>query len=84
MNAAIAAAVAGVDLSGYYTSAQTDAAMAAALVPMTLSNAPAWSGNTTRELLKGSNVTQNLKGRWTPASPTPSRLITRQRKSMQR
>ncbi|CAE7439803.1 unnamed protein product, partial [Symbiodinium necroappetens] len=60
MDAAIAAAVAGIDLSAYYTAAQTDAAIAAALVPVALSNAPAWAGNTTWELLKGSNVIRNL------------------------
>ena len=38
----------------------SDAAIAAALVPVTLSNAPLWSGNTTWELLKGGNVLRNL------------------------
>ena len=41
----IANAVAGIDLSPYYTLAQTDAAITAALVPVTLSNAPAWGAN---------------------------------------
>ena len=59
-DSAIAAAVGGIDLSPYYTAAQTDAAIAAALVPVTLSNAPAWVGNTTWELLKGTNVIRNL------------------------
>eukprot|EP00439_Symbiodinium_sp_Y106_P035638 s6685_g4.t1 len=59
-DAAIAAAVGAVDLSGYYTSAQTDAAITAALVPVTLGNAPAWAGQTSWELLKGSNVLRNL------------------------
>ena len=53
--------MAGIDLSGYYTAAQTDAAIAAALVPVTLSNAPAWVANPpTWELLKGTNVLRNL------------------------
>ena len=44
MDAAIATVVGGIDLSPYYTSAQTDAAIAAALVPVApLSNVPAWS-----------------------------------------
>ena len=61
MDAAIAAAVAGLDLSPYYTSAQTDAAILAALVPVALSNAPAWGANPpTWELLKGTNVLRNL------------------------
>ena len=59
-DSAIAAAVAGIDLSPYYTAAQTDAAIAAALVPVTLGNAPAWAGNATWQLLKGSNVIRNL------------------------
>ena len=59
-DAAIPAAVGAVDLSGYYTSAQTDAAITAALVPVTLGNAPAWAGQTSWELLKGSNVLRNL------------------------
>ncbi|CAE7731333.1 unnamed protein product [Symbiodinium microadriaticum] len=61
MDAAIAAAVAGLDLSPFYTSAQTDAAILAALVPVALSNAPAWAANPpTCELLKGTNVLRNL------------------------
>ena len=40
MNAAIASAVGAIDLSGYYTSAHTDAAITAALVPVALNNAP--------------------------------------------
>ncbi|CAE7476412.1 unnamed protein product, partial [Symbiodinium necroappetens] len=61
MNSAISAAVAGIDLSPYYSSAQTDAAITAALVPVTLSNAPAWGANPpTWELLKGTNVLRNL------------------------
>ena len=59
-DSAIAAAVAGIDLSPYYTAAQTDAAIAAALVPVSLGNAPAWAGNATWQLLKGSNVIRNL------------------------
>ena len=70
MDAAIAAAVGGIDLSGYYTAVQTDAAIAAALVPVTLSNAPAWVGNTTWELLKGTNVLRNLHF----AAPTSASL----------
>ena len=61
MNSAIAAAVAGIDLSPYYTAAQTDAAITAPLVPVTLSNAPAWGANPpTWEPLKGANVLRNL------------------------
>ena len=61
MDAAIAAAVAAIDLSPYYTSAQTDAAITAALIPVTLANAPAWGANPpTWELLKGTNVLRNL------------------------
>ncbi|CAE7339270.1 unnamed protein product, partial [Symbiodinium necroappetens] len=61
MNSAIAAAVGAIDLSGYYSSAQTDAAITAALVPVTLSNAPAWAANPpTWELLKATNVLRNL------------------------
>ena len=61
MNAAIASAVGAIDLSGYYTSAQTDAAITAALVPMALNNAPEWTANPpTWELLKGTNVLRNL------------------------
>ena len=40
MNDAIASAVGAIDLSGYYTSAQTDAAITAVLVPVALNNAP--------------------------------------------
>ena len=43
-----------------YTSAQTDAAIAAALVPVTLSNGQTWNGGPTFELLRGSNVLRNL------------------------
>ncbi|CAE7462301.1 unnamed protein product, partial [Symbiodinium microadriaticum] len=53
MDAAIAAAVGGIDLSAYYTSSQTDATITAALVPVALSNAPAWgepSDNVLRNL----------------------------------
>ena len=39
---------------------RTDAAIGAALVPVTLSNAPARSENTTWELLKGTDVFRNL------------------------
>ncbi|CAE7504315.1 unnamed protein product, partial [Symbiodinium necroappetens] len=53
-------AVAGIDLSVFYTAVQTDATIAAALVTVTLSNAPAGAGNTTWELLKGSNVIRNF------------------------
>ena len=57
----IATAVANIDLTPYYTSAQTDAAITAALVPVALSNAPAWGANPpTWELLKGTNVLRNL------------------------
>ena len=56
-DSAIAAAVAGIDLSPYYTAAQTDAAIAAAFAPVILGNAPAWAGNATWQLLKGSNMT---------------------------
>ena len=59
--AAIDAAVGAVDLSGFFSSAQTDAAITSTLAPVTLSNAPAWTGNPpTWELLKGSNVIRNL------------------------
>ena len=62
MNAAIASAVGAIDLSGYYTSAETDAAITAALVPVALNNAPEWTANPpTRELLKGTNVLRNLR-----------------------
>ena len=61
MNDAIASAVGAIDLSGYYTSAQTDAAITAALVPVALNNAPEWTANPpTWELLKGTNVLRNL------------------------
>ena len=54
-NAALAAA-----LVQYYTATQVDT-ITAALVPVTLSNAPAWGANPpTWELLKGSNVLRNL------------------------
>ena len=57
----IATAIAGIDLTPYYTSTQTDAAFTAALVPVTLSNAPAWGANPpTWELLKGANVLRHL------------------------
>ena len=55
----IATAVAGIDLSPYYNAAQTDAAITAALVPVTLSNAPAWGANPpTWELLKQQRAAQ--------------------------
>ena len=43
MNAAIASVVGAIDLLTYYTSAQTDAAITAALVPVALNNAPEWT-----------------------------------------
>ncbi|CAE7912225.1 unnamed protein product, partial [Symbiodinium sp. KB8] len=57
MDAAIAAAVAGIDLSSYvpcyYTSPEVDGLIAGA----TLANAPVWTGNTTWELLTGQAYT---------------------------
>ena len=59
-DAAIAAAVGSIDLSGFYTIPQTQAYVASALVPVTLSNAPAWAGQTSWPLLRGTNVLRNL------------------------
>ena len=60
MNAAIAAGLATINLSPYWTIPQVQAAITAALVPVTLSNGQSWTGGPTFNLLKGTNVLRNL------------------------
>ncbi|CAE7840818.1 unnamed protein product, partial [Symbiodinium sp. KB8] len=51
----------GAALAAYYTSAQTvQAAITAALVPVTLANGQSWNGGPTFNLLRGSNVLRNI------------------------
>ena len=61
-----------IDLSTYYTSVQTDAAIAAALVPVTLNNAPAWSGNTAWNWSRGAS---ELKLHRAARGQPPARIL---------
>ena len=49
-----------IDLSPYWTIPQVQAAIAAALVPVTLSNGQSWTGGPTFNILRGTNVLRNL------------------------
>ena len=60
MNAAIAAGLTTIDLSPYWTIPQVQAAITAALVPVTLSNGQSWTGGPTFNILRGTNVLRNL------------------------
>ena len=52
--------MATIDLTPYWTIAQVQAAITAALVPVTLANGQSWNGGPTFNLLRGSNVLRNI------------------------